>query len=114
MAISGFSGGHYVAGVATVGHYRQLCTSPCTMSLRNGSYQLALSQNGGPPISASSPVRIAGPSRVQGTYTSRHGLRVAGVVTIVGGATIGLVVTLTSFYTTEPDCTPAIRLLAWP
>src|SRR5882672_2955361 len=56
-----------------------VCTPPCDATMRNGLNWVAVSRGGGEPIEL--PVSVKGPSRLQVDYTSRKGIRIAGLVT---------------------------------
>ena len=79
---TGISGqGLSTMGVAgTVQGYSVMCIAPCERKVAKGQHRFALSKKGGAPVEVEEPIAINGPSNLQGTYTSRQSLRVAGWV----------------------------------
>ena len=78
--------------------YAPMCRAPCVGALSPGTYQLALSYAHHKPIPAPEPIRIAGPSTIQGEYSSKRGTRTAGWVILGVGSFVGtamMVVVLT-------------------
>ncbi len=70
--------------------FQSLCTAPCLPTLAPGTYDLALSHGGGRPVLANRVVIGDDSATLYGTYTSRSGLRLGGVI----GGTVGLAVGL--------------------
>ena len=69
--------------------YDDLCGSPCKAPLSPGRHTLALSRGDGAPV-AGEPVTIpAGPSKIEGTYVSHLGRRIAALVIMAAGVGIG-------------------------
>jgi len=90
-------------GVARATGYARLCTSPCDISLPAGTETLAVSNEGGSPVSAG-PVSIpAGESTLVATYKDNHGVRLAGYGVMIAGAVVGTVLIGTSFHTSCYD-----------
>jgi hypothetical protein len=98
----GWSGRGMVAVV--VKGYDHICPAPCDKTLPSGSYRLALSQGGGTPAEADSPIHIDGPSTVRGTYVSNAGLRVAGWVVMVGSLAVGMGMSFAGLAQKSQDC----------
>lgn len=83
---SGYANGQSVTIITNV--YESMCSAPCDVSMPRGKYTLALSKDG-QPIEAD-PVDIQGDGTLEGTYTSRTGVRIAGIFVVVGGVAGGL------------------------
>jgi hypothetical protein len=68
---------------------RRLCGGECTLTLSPGTYRFALSQGASDPIEAVRLVDVAGPTTVDGLYTSNEGTRLLGgfvlVTTLLSG-----------------------------
>ncbi|MDC0746845.1 hypothetical protein [Polyangium mundeleinium] len=99
------SGSAYVVGSrgSAVGQsFTEICTAPCEASLPVGTHYLALSKQGGVPVLSADPVRLDGPSRIVGSYTSNAGTRMAGLGVLVGGIVVGGVVMLVPIMTRDP------------
>ncbi len=88
---TGYANGRAVAVQTTV--YSSMCTAPCEVSMPRGKYTLALSSDG-VPVEAE-PVSIDGDGTLQGKYSSKAGLRVAGWVVVVGGMAGGFAIAFT-------------------
>jgi hypothetical protein len=82
-------GGRSTTVTGTAQAFEALCTAPCDSSLPIGNQPLALSKDGGGPVPIANGVTIAGPSKLEATYTDRSGARVAGLVIGIGGAIVG-------------------------
>lgn len=96
------STGMAVGGRFTAVGYDRICTAPCDASMATGTYTLALSTGTDAPVSSDERVTLeAGPSTVEGVYTSNVGLRTAGWVLVVGGPAAGLA---TMFLTQDESC----------
>jgi hypothetical protein len=81
---------HRVASIATAGSfsaiaYDRLCTAPCVVELPSGAEKLSLSKSEGNPIKPQQVNLPAGDSQLVGTYHSRSGLRIAGVLAMLAG-----------------------------
>ncbi|HVK71192.1 MAG TPA: hypothetical protein VM694_42335 [Polyangium sp.] len=99
------SGSAYVVGPrgSAVGQsFTEICTAPCEASLPVGTHYLALSKQGGVPVLSTDPVRLDGPSRIVGSYTSNAGTRMVGLGVLVGGIVVGWVVMLVPILTRDP------------
>ncbi|MRG91560.1 hypothetical protein [Polyangium spumosum] len=99
------TGSAYVIGTrgSAVGQsFTEICTAPCEASLPVGTHYLALSKQGGVPVLSPDPVRLDGPSRVVGSYTSNAGTRMAGLGVLVGGILVGGAVMMVPIFTREP------------
>jgi len=69
-----------------------ICWAPCATSLPKGiPLHLALSEGSGSAKTAA-PIVLQGPSRIQGTYVSRLGLRTAGILTFFGSIIAGVAI----------------------
>ncbi|HWL89390.1 MAG TPA: hypothetical protein VNO21_26480 [Polyangiaceae bacterium] len=75
------------------GGFSLLCVAPCDLSLSKGKQRLAVSQGGGEPVE-SNLFDLRGPSRLDATYKSRYGVRIAGVVTFFGSTIAGIAIAL--------------------
>jgi hypothetical protein len=95
-------GGTLVYG-ASSRHYSILCTAPCDTTLSAGSHRLALAVRGGKAVEADDPIEIHGPTTLLGTYESRLGVRIAGVVVVAAGAIVGTVLMLESLHKSTCD-----------
>src|SRR5262249_2340357 len=69
--------------------YRELCTAPCSVKLKNGAYKLGLSIEGRNPVKVEESVFIRGPRTVTGTYESNRGVRIGGIVVMTVGVLAG-------------------------
>lgn len=78
-----------------------MCTAPCETEVAPGTRRLALSLGKGTPVEPENFVRIEGPSRLEGEYTSYAGMRLAGWLTMVGSAGVGTYLMLTSLSADE-------------
>lgn len=93
-----------MTAVAFAASYDRLCTAPCDTELPVGNHVLALSLDHSPPVETLEPVIIQGPSELRGSYESRAGLRIAGLLTLLGGGGAGLGLGLVGLLRTEESC----------
>ena len=93
--------GHFF-GRVNLETYEEVCSAPCTRNLVRNSYTFGLSQDGGKPIRAETPVDVDGPVRVSGSYRSYAAMRTAGVATIIVSGVAGLAMVLSA----GNDCDP--------
>jgi hypothetical protein len=78
--------------------YDEICTAPCEATMAAGSYSFALSRGTGAAVPVEDRVVASpGATTLRGTYTSYTGVRVAGWITLVGGAIGGTALVATSF-----------------
>jgi hypothetical protein len=84
---------YYEHGVAP--SYSPICEGPCDTRLVPGAYRLALSRDGGTPVSAG-VVAVEGPSTITATYEDHSGARVFGGLIIVGGLIGGVAMIVSS------------------
>ena len=101
-------------GAAVAIGFDDICTAPCEITMPAGTHTLALSQGGGTPVAAD-PVAIPeGQATVEGTYTDRSGLRLAGWGVFVGTLLAGSYLVIDSIETTEEcdeyGCTDSAEL----
>jgi hypothetical protein len=69
--------------------YREMCTTPCEVSIGAGTYTFGVSEPGEPPV-ASEPVAVPpGNSELHASYNDRSGVRTAGIVIGVASAIVG-------------------------
>ena len=90
VAASGFAtNGMLFTVTGTVGTFNRLCSAPCTANLRNGTYLLGLSLDGGEVVPVSSSVTVNQYTTLNGNYssnfTARLVTRIAGTGLLVGG-----------------------------
>jgi hypothetical protein len=77
-------------GYAGIVAYDELCTSPCELTLPAGTYSFNVRPSGEESAADADPVTVpTGDSTLQIGYVNRGGLRKAGLVTLVGGASVG-------------------------
>lgn len=101
---------------AVLAQYERLCTAPCELTASPGSYDLALSQGGAPPVALPGPTQIPTAGTLRGRYVSHEGRRTAGLVTAIGSPILGALVALTGFAISvgtcggDPECTPGAGL----
>jgi hypothetical protein len=90
----GWAGGLMGFGYSTRSReYAILCTAPCDVELPQGQQRLALSISGGVAREMAAPLDIDGPGRLVADYSSRRGVRIAGVLLAIVGGVAGLVMT---------------------
>jgi hypothetical protein len=69
--------------------YREICTTPCEVSIGAGTYTFGVSSPGESPV-ASEPVTVpAGHSELHASYNDKSGVRTAGTVILTAGALVG-------------------------
>lgn len=91
------------SGTASV--YSTLCIAPCRTSLPVGSHRLGLTlDKDSSVVEVESPVSITGPGTLRADYESRRGLRIAGLVTGLGGGLVGLGLFYASFDSGSKNC----------
>jgi len=73
------------------GNYLKVCTAPCRAPFLPGKYYFALSEGSGDLVRLD-PVDLRGPSRIEATYVSRSGLRLAGLLTFLGSVGAGVAI----------------------
>jgi hypothetical protein len=84
-------------------HFRTICEAPCAVEMPTGEYSMALARDGA-LVPVEEPVVVPGPATLRATYESRHGLRVAGHVTLAIGVPAGIVLLAIGVTRTAPDC----------
>ncbi len=97
-----FAGG--MTAVAFGATYDRLCMAPCESALPAGNHILALSLDDRPPVASSQPVVVSGPSELRASYQSRTGVRVAGLLTLLGGTAAGVSLGLVGLLHSEESC----------
>jgi hypothetical protein len=103
---AGYAFGRYGGPVFYAGHtvaYSNLCAPPCDATLPAGSHHLALSQDGGKAIEADEPVEISGPTTLRGTYESRRGIRIGGLLIVLGSVIGGTALMVSGIHPTTCD-----------
>ncbi len=83
-----------------------VCTPPCDATMRNGLNWVAVSRAGGTPIEL--PVMVKGPSRLQVDFTSRKGIRTAGLITFAGTFVPGVIMIVLGAVHHDVMCRPNI------
>lgn len=96
--------GYRISGISEEHSFKSLCTAPCTAQLAPGTYELALSSGDGKPIIARRVVVPSGPSQLNGEYSSRAGLRTAGIVVLIAGLGTGLTLMFLPLLNPSEDC----------
>lgn len=84
--------------------FQRLCSAPCSLQLERREYRLALGEtNVAIPLPVDTVTQIDGPSKLTLEYTSRAGLRLAGLITAIVGPAAGLAILLAGgFDSTTP------------
>jgi hypothetical protein len=104
---AGFAGGRAVYVSGTADAYSTICTAPCTTSLTLGTHRMGLTQGGGHVVPAEEAVTITGPGKLEGTYTSRLGVRAAGLVVLIAGVGGGTALMLAGMKA-DHHCDPSV------
>jgi hypothetical protein len=84
--------------------YGEICTAPCQATISTGIHPLALSESGGNPVETAEPIRIDGPSTLEGTYVSNAKTRTTGLIAFFVGAPLGLFMMIHGGLHEKPEC----------
>ena len=82
--------GYGGSAVARGRQYADLCVAPCEISMPSGTYNLALSSDGGYPVETGAVTVPAGGATLEGEYESYSGMRAVGWTILISSTLVGL------------------------
>ena len=94
---------HGSQGVVATG-YSRLCTAPCSMSMRAGSYRFALSQGENSPIEVKEPITIKDGDQLVAKYTSKRSKAIGWTAYGMSAMSVGLGVFLWGVFARTGGC----------
>ncbi len=90
-----------VSGYTATAHgfsFETICEAPCVGTVASGRHRLAVSRGMGPPVPVDGTFRLDEGADLRIGYDDRSDLRLAGLITVLGGLAVGAGTVLTGLF----------------